>query len=109
MNMYNNIHKMRLSAISLALLPVFSAQATDFGYPVLQPSMSDFGGVGLMQMPTGRMAPEGEFNIQATINENYHHYTATLQLFPWLEANIRYTQLQDLLYCDDPSFCGTST
>lgn len=104
----------RLSALSLALLPVFHAQANewenpDFSYPALQASSSDFGGVGLMQMPTGRMAPEGEFRVQATVNDNYHHYTATLQLFPWLEANIRYTQLQDLLYCNDTSFCGTST
>ncbi|MDX1303644.1 YjbH domain-containing protein [Photobacterium sp.] len=98
-----------LSAIALALLPVFHAQADSFSYPEFTPSQSDFGGVGLMQMPTGRMAPEGEFNVSVTFNENYHHYTATLQLFPWLESTVRYTQLQDLLYCDDPSFCGTST
>lgn len=99
----------RLSAISLALLPALHAQADEFSYPAFQPSQSDFGGVGLMQMPTGRMAPEGEFNLQATLNENYYHYTATLQLFPWLEATLRYTEIQDLLYCDDPSFCGSNT
>lgn len=35
------------------------AQEIPFEAPSLQPSQSDFGGVGLMQMPTGRMAPEG--------------------------------------------------
>ncbi|CAK2922673.1 YjbH family protein [Vibrio crassostreae] len=76
-------------------------------------SQMNFGGVGLMQMPTGRMAPEGEFNFSASFNNEYHFYNVSLQVMPWLETTIRYTQVQDLLYsggadqdCSQNSFSG---
>ena len=93
-----------LSALTVAMLPVLHSYADEFSYPEFRPSQSDFGGVGLIQMPTGRAAPEGEFNVGATINDEYHHYTVSLQLLPWLESTIRYTLVQDLLYSDDPNF-----
>lgn len=55
-----------------------------------------------MQMPTGRMAPEGEFNLATMYNSEYQHFSASVQLFSWLETTARYTQVQDLLYSDDP-------
>ncbi|ANZ08801.1 OtnG protein [Vibrio parahaemolyticus] len=66
----------------------------------------DYGGVGLMQMPTGRMAPEGEFNFSVTSNNEYLFYNATIQVMPWAEATIRYTIVDGLPYCTDPRFCG---
>lgn len=96
--------KTSLSALTLAMLPFFPAQADEFSYPVFVPSQSDFGGVGLIQMPSGRMAREGELTLGATYNDEYLHYTASLQLFPWLETTIRYTQVNDLLYSDNPDF-----
>lgn len=96
----------RLSALSLALLPLFNTTADEFSSPILLPSQSDFGGVGLIQMPTGRMAPEGEFNVATSYNDDYMHLTASVQLFPWMEATVRYTQVQDMLYSSDPSFSG---
>ncbi|EJB8454980.1 TPA: YjbH domain-containing protein [Vibrio parahaemolyticus] len=74
------------------------AQDMPFEVPSLQPSQSDFGGVGLMQMPTGRMAPEGEFNFSVTGSDEYLFYNVTLQLMPWLETTIRYTRVHDLPY-----------
>ncbi|HBC3867839.1 MULTISPECIES: YjbH domain-containing protein [Vibrio] len=74
------------------------AQEIPFEAPSLQPSQSDFGGVGLMQMPTGRMAPEGEFNFSVTGSNEYLFYNVTLQVLPWLETTIRYTRVQDLPY-----------
>jgi hypothetical protein len=70
------------------------------------PSQYDFGGVGLIQMPTGRMAAEGEFSVNATFNEDYYHGALSIQLFPWLETTIRYTQVPDVLYSNDPEFSG---
>ncbi|MDS1911528.1 YjbH domain-containing protein [Vibrio parahaemolyticus] len=78
------------------------AQDMPFEAPSLRPSQSDFGGVGLMQMPTGRMAPEGEFNFSVTGSDEYLFYNVTLQLMPWLETTIRYTRVHDLPY--SPSF-----
>lgn len=105
----HTIHTLgRLSALSLALLPLLQVTADEFSYPTLLASQSDFGGVGLMQMPTGRMAPEGEFNFATSYNDDYQHFTASVQLFPWFETTVRYTQVQDLLYSNDPSFSGNS-
>lgn len=69
-------------------------------------SQSDFGGVGLMQTPTGRMADEGEFNLGTTINEDYYHYMVSLQLMPWLETSIRYTRIPDVLYNENSDYSG---
>ncbi|MEZ9927460.1 YjbH domain-containing protein [Vibrio breoganii] len=87
-----------ISSESLAGDLFYSAQAT--------PSQSDYGGVGLMQMPTGRMAREGEFSLNGTWNNAYHFYSISLQVLPWLETTVRYTLVQDLLYSGDPEFSG---
>lgn len=67
-------------------------------------SQTDFGGTGLMQVPTARMAEEGEFNIGVNINDDYHHYMVSLQLMSWLETTIRYSRLPDFLYSNKPEF-----
>ncbi|MEZ8717573.1 YjbH domain-containing protein [Vibrio splendidus] len=89
------------------------AEKSSFDDTEYRTSQMNFGGVGLMQMPTGRMAPEGEFNFSASFNNEYHFYNVSLQVMPWLETTIRYTQVQDLLYsggadqdCSQNSFSG---
>lgn len=88
-------------------------EVSSFNAPTLKHSQTNFGGVGLMQMPTARMAPEGEFNLSASFNNEYYFYNVSLQVMPWLEATVRYTQVQDLLYsgngsadCSQNSFSG---
>ncbi|HCE3708240.1 TPA: YjbH domain-containing protein [Vibrio parahaemolyticus] len=101
---------MKLTKISITISiiwPAFAfAQDVPFEAPTLQPSQMDFGGVGLMQTPTGRMAPEGEFNFAITGSDEYLFYNVTLQVMPWLETTLRYTMVNDLFYSDDPSFSG---
>lgn len=94
-----------IAGVIASSLP-YSALANEFESVTLSTSQTDFGGVGLMQMPSGRMAPEGEFNIGATLNNEYHHYNVSLQVMPWLETTIRYTLVQDSLYNSDESFSG---
>ncbi|MEW4342370.1 YjbH domain-containing protein [Vibrio diabolicus] len=74
------------------------AQSVPFEAPDLTPSQMDFGGVGLMQMPTARMSDEGEFNFSVTGSNEYLFYNVTLQVLPWLESTIRYTKVRDLPY-----------
>lgn len=74
------------------------AQSVPFEAPDLTPSQMDFGGVGLMQMPTARMSDEGEFNFSVTGSDEYLFYNVTLQVLPWLESTIRYTKVRDLPY-----------
>ncbi|OOF27445.1 YjbH domain-containing protein [Salinivibrio sp. IB872] len=92
------------SALAAALICAYSAHADSFSYPSLSYSQTDFGGVGLMQMPSARTAPEGGFSLGTTYNEDYLHYHASLQLFPWLETTIRYSQVHDVLYSPNPDF-----
>lgn len=65
----------------------------------LPPSQSDFGGTGLLQMPSGRMAPEGEFSVNLNITDTpYNRYGLSLQVLDWLEATVRYTEITNRLY-----------
>ena len=72
----------------------------------LKPSQTDLGGVGLIQMPTGRMAEEGAFSFGYSDNSEYTFYTVSLQLMPWLETTFRYTEVNDLLYSNSKTFSG---
>ncbi|MEI8631081.1 YjbH domain-containing protein [Vibrio sp. PP-XX7] len=94
--------------ISVAVIGSTSvtSYADEFSPPPLIHSQSDFGGVGLMQMPSARMMPDGELGFNATNNDDYIYYSVSLQLFPWLESTIRYTQIHNLLYSNDASFSG---
>ncbi|MBF4269073.1 YjbH domain-containing protein, partial [Vibrio anguillarum] len=76
-----------LSLISVSYASIALGNTNDW-----KPSQMDFGGTGLMQMPSGRMAEEGEFNIGVSFNNDYHHYVASMQVMPWLDATIRYTR-----------------
>lgn len=58
------------------------------------PSQSDFGGVGLLQTPTARMAREGEMSLNYRDNDQYRYYSASVQLFPRLETTLRYTDVR---------------
>ncbi|WP_459166152.1 YjbH domain-containing protein [Escherichia coli] len=50
-------------------------------YPApIGPSQSDFGGVGLLQTPTARMAREGELSLNYRDNDQYRYYSASVQL-----------------------------
>ncbi len=95
-----------LLAVSVAA--ACQAQADTWPEPV-GPSQSDFGGVGLMQVPTARMAKEGEFSLNARDNDQYRYYSASLQLFPWLETTVRYTDVRTRQYSAVSEFSGTQS
>lgn len=72
-------------------------------------SQANHGGVGLLQVPTARMMQEGEFTFGYKDNEEYRFWTASLQLFDWMEATARYTDFRNFLFSNDPSFSGDQT
>jgi len=95
--------------ISFIALSVASAcQAAPYTEP-LGPSQMDMGGVGLLQTPTGRMAPDGEFDVNYRDNDQYRFYSVYAQLFPWLSTTLRYTDVRTRLYSNDPAFSGGQT
>ncbi|QKJ88938.1 Membrane protein [Paramixta manurensis] len=97
-----------LSLLSLSVAYACQAQAATYPDPI-GPSQSDFGGVGLMQVPTARFARAGEFNLNYRDNDQYRFYSASTTLFPWLEATIRYTDVRTRQFSSVESFSGDQT
>ena len=64
-----------------------------------RPSTSDalvrnnFGSVGMIDMPSARMAPDGELSVGASFFQNTQHYNLGFQALPWLETSFRYSGL----------------
>ncbi|NZA25752.1 YjbH domain-containing protein [Luteimonas sp. SJ-92] len=69
------------------------------------PTQSDFGGAGLWQTPTARMAEEGELSFTANRTRPYSRYNVTMQPLPWLEGSFRYIAVTNRPY-GQPSLSG---
>ncbi len=84
-------------------LPMLMAHA-----PIVQADLgqarTDFGGVGLMQTPTARMAPLGDISLNHSHVSPYLRYNISFQPMDWLEAGFRYTAItnQDYPASSDP-------
>ena len=72
-------------------------------------SLMVHGGTGLIQTPTSRMLAEGDLRVSYTDNDQYRFWSATLQLFPWLQSTVRYTDVRTRLYSPFPGFSGNQT
>ena len=72
-------------------------------------SSGDYGGVGLLQVPTARFADDGQITAGISIVYPYHQALLGLQLLPWLETQLRYVDVRNRRYTDDESFSGNQT
>lgn len=72
------------------------AQDEDFRY-----TQSDFGGVGILQMPSARMNPEGEFSFFLYNVSPYTRAGIAVQPYSWMEALFRYTNISNRLFGPD--------
>lgn len=100
--------KYLLSLLAASVVYANSAQAQTYDEPI-GPSQSDFGGAGLLQTPTARIPKEGEFSANYRDNDYYRFYSLSMALFPWLETTLRYTDVRNRLYSNDPNFSGSQT
>ena len=66
----------------------YSVDAEDFS----QASHSSRGGVGLINTPTARFSNDGEFGLGASIEAPYNRLFGKMQIFPWMEAVLKYTK-----------------
>ena len=83
---------MKLRFAAVVLLPCSLAHAEP------RYTQNDFGGVGLLQTPTARMAPAGELSLNANRTSPYSRYSLSLQPLDWLEGTFRYTSITDHKY-----------
>lgn len=95
---------------SLALSLSVTAGAQNIRESVqYQPTQSDLGGTGFMQMPSARMNKEGEFSAGYYDNDDYRRMYLSIQLFDWLEATLRYNDVRTRFYSPVESFSGDQT
>ena len=73
------------------------------------PSQMVQGGNGLIQTPTARMRDEGGMAINYTDNGEYRFWSVNIQLYDWMEATARYTDVRTRLYSQVDSFSGDQT
>ena len=83
---------MKLRFAAVVLLPCSLAHAEP------RYTQNDFGGVGLLQTPTARMAPAGELSLNANRTVPYSRYSLSLQPLDWLEGTFRYTSISNRMY-----------
>ena len=102
---------------SLILVVIFSfisgnvrAQIADYIYPHFsQPTYSNYGTVGLIQMPSARMHPGGTVGFTWTHADPYLRGSIMGHPFDWFEASYQYTDVNNFLYSDSPEFSGTQS
>lgn len=73
---YTSLANTSLALLALSICNVLHAQEGPM------PTASDWGGIGLLQTPTARMADEGELSFTASHTSPYSRYTMTLQPLP---------------------------
>ncbi len=99
-----------LSLLAIACNAAFAANAqSSWQLSAAKPSQAVHGGVGLIQVPTARMADEGSVSLNYTDNNEYRFWSVSIQLFPWLETSARYTDVRTRLYSDSPGFSNDQT
>jgi hypothetical protein len=59
---------------------------------------NDWGGIGLLQTPTARMAKAGELSISFSRAYPYSQLNVTLQPLDWLELSYRYSSVSGVAY-----------
>jgi hypothetical protein len=63
------------------------AQAQD-AFPLPR---TTFGYIGMVEMPSARMAPDGEIDLSTSFFRNTQRYNLGFQALPWLDFDFRYT------------------
>ncbi|MCC5450242.1 YjbH domain-containing protein [Rheinheimera sp. UJ51] len=110
--MQGNIPVFKLSALALLCFPaVVVADDSNDSWQQSPSALTQSvrGGVGLWQTPTARMAADGNVSLNYTDNDEYRFWSVSIQLFPWMEATARYTDVRTRLYSDFASFSGDQT
>ena len=87
-----------------------SASLQEYIYPNSStPSYSNYGTVGLIQMPTARLQPAGSLAFSFSNIDPYLRGSVIAYPFSWFEASYQYTDINNALYSDVDAFSGDQT
>lgn len=73
------------------------------------PSFSNYGSIGLIQMPTARFLEAGSLAFNLSHNDPYINGAIIAYPFSWFEASYQYTDINNALYSDSPAFSGNQS
>ena len=86
------------------------AQIVDYIYPYYdQPSYSNYGTAGLIQMPSARMHKAGNIGFTWSHADPYLRGSIMGNPFDWFEASYQYTDVNNKLYSDSSAFSGSQS
>lgn len=82
------------TCLPVAALLAFSgaAQASDEG---ASPFRDTYGEVGMLEIPTARMADDGQLSLTLGALKNTTRFSFGFQIFPWLEGSFRYSSIDN--------------
>ena len=96
--------------ISLICLSLFfgniHGSTLDYLFPYTNPSFSDYGTLGLVQMPNSRFLEEGSLGFVWSRNEPYMRGGIVAYPFNWFEIIYKYTDINDALYSNVKAYSG---
>ena len=94
-------------AILIALPVHVNSSISDYLYKNSDiPSFSNYGSVGLIQMPTARFHEPGSLAFNFSHNEPYINAAVIAYPFSWFEASYQYTDINNYLYSQYKEFSG---
>lgn len=86
---------------------VLKADIKDYLYPHYSSySYSNYGTVGLIQMPSARMHEEGSIGFTWSLLQPYLRGSIVATPFSWFEASYQYTDVNNKLYSEFEAFSG---
>jgi len=107
-----NIKRFQILTLILSFLFLdssFSSNDPSKDFYDLNTFPSDYGGVGLMQTPTARFSQDGTLTWGASNASPYNRLYVAMTFLPWVEAVVRYTEINNRLYSRSPAFSGDQT
>lgn len=101
----------KLLCILLISAHFFSeASIEEYVYPYnITPSYSNYGTVGLIQMPSARFQPAGSLAFSFSNIDPYLRGSVLAYPFSWFEASYQYSDINNALYSDVDAFSGDQT
>lgn len=90
--------------------PYVNASVNDYIYKNSTiPSYSNYGSIGLIQMPSARFHEAGSLAFSWSHNDPYINGAVVAYPFSWFEASYQYTDINNALYSDVAAFSGKQT
>ena len=99
------------SILFILILIAFPAHSSnsDYIFPSRAPSHSNYGGAGLIKMPSARFHEAGTIGLRWSRFDPYMRGSILAYPFNWMEASYQYTDINNALYSDFFAFSGDQT